>query len=128
MNLKFLKKSDLILVAVIVLLCAAFLVPKYLGVKSNLTAVIYKDGEIVEQINLSSVTESYEIDLECMPEAKLTVEPGCIYYSYADCPDKLCVNTGRLSRAGDTAACIPSKTLVVLVGDKEANSPDVITY
>lgn len=128
MELKFLKKSDFILIAVIAIICAAFLIPKYFGDKGTLTAVIYKDGEIIEQIDLSSVSTKYERDLKCTPEAKITVEPGCIYYSYAECPDKLCVNTGKLSHAGDTAACIPSRTLVVIEGQKDASAPDVITY
>lgn len=129
MNLKFLKKSDLILVAALLVICAALLLPKYFGkADSALTAVVMKDGKVIETIDLSAVTETYEYDLECSPEAKLTVGPGFISYSYAECPDRLCVNTGRLTRAGDTAACLPSKTLVVIEGAKDKDAPDVITY
>lgn len=129
MNLKFLKKGDLILLVVLVVACIAVLIPKYL-VKSDepLTAVIIKDGVETERIDLSLVTESYEYDLQCDPEAKLTVENDCIYYSYAECHDKVCMNTGKLTKVGDTAACLPSRTIVVIEGTKDADAPDIITY
>ena len=129
MNLKFFKRNDLILVAVLLIICAATLLPKYFSKESQtLTAVVMKDGKVIQTVDLSEVSESYEYDLQCEPEAKLTFENGCVYYSYAECRDKLCVNTGRLTRAGDTAACLPSKTLVVLEGEKAEGDPDIITY
>lgn len=128
MNLKFLKKSDIALIIVLLIVCIATLLPKYLSKSDNLTAVVLRDGSEIERIDLSQVTEEYEIDLECEPKAIITVGPNYIFYSYAECPDKLCVNTGKLTHAGDTAACIPSKTLVVLEGEKSSDSPDVITY
>lgn len=129
MNLKFLKKSDIILIALLLIICLALLLPKYLGGKDDkLTAVIMKDGAVIETIDLSTVTEEYEYDLKCSPEAVITVCPNCVYYSYAECHDKLCMNTGKLTKAGDTAACLPSKTLVVLEGSKDKDAPDAITY
>ena len=128
MNLKFLKKSDILLIVVLLLLCGLIALPKYLNQSSSLVAVVKKDGVEIARIDLSSVTESYEYDLECEPKAKLTVEKGCIYYSYAECHDKICVNTGKLDAAGDVAACIPSKTLVIIEGVKDGDAPDIITY
>lgn len=129
MNLKFLKKSDIILIVLLLVTCVALLLPKYLGNKdSKLTAVIMRDGVVIESVNLSTVTESYEYDLGCSPKAIITICPDCVYYSYAECHDKLCMNTGKLKKAGDTAACLPSKTLVVIEGEKDKDAPDAITY
>jgi len=129
MNLKFLKKSDIILVAVLLIACVALLLPKYLGNKdTKLTAVIMRDGVVLESVDLSTVEEPYEYDLDCSPKAVITICHDCVYYSYAECHDKLCMNTGKLKNAGDTAACLPSKTLVVLEGTKDKNAPDAITY
>lgn len=129
MNLKFLKKSDIILVTLLLITCAFLLIPKYFGkAEGKLTAVIMKDGVVIETIDLSTVTEEYQFDLQCSPEAVITICPDCVYYSYAECHDKLCMNTGKLRKAGDTAACLPSKTLVVLEGEKDKDAPDAITY
>lgn len=129
MNLKFLKKSDIILIAVLLITCFSLLLPKYFGeTTGDIKAVIMRDGIVIEEIDLSTVTESYEYDLHCSPKAVITITPNCVYYSYAECHDKLCINTGKLTKVGDTAACLPSKTLVVLEGTADKEAPDAITY
>lgn len=127
MDKKFLKKADVILILAIVIICGIFFISKQMS-STPVEAVIYKDGTEIERINLSSVKESYEYDLGCTPKAVLTVSKGSICYSYAECHDKLCVNTGKLTKVGDTAACLPSKTLIVLEGVKSSDAPDVIAY
>lgn len=127
MDKKFLKKADVILILAIVIICGIFFISKQMS-STPVEAVIYKDGTEIERINLSSVKESYEYDLGCTPKAVLTVSKGNICYSYAECHDKLCVNTGKLTKVGDTAACLPSKTLIVLEGVKSSDAPDVIAY
>ena len=124
---KFIKKADILLIILLLAICAALLIPKYIN-KSQVKAVIYKDGKIVKEISLSDVKEPYEFDLGSTPKAKLKIENGSIYYSYAECHDKICINSGKLSKPGDTAACLPSKTLVVIEGEKDNESPDIITY
>ena len=124
---RFIKKADIILIVLLLLVCAVLLIPKHFR-KAQAKAVIYKDGRVVKEIDLSSVREPYDFDLDCTPKATLRVENGCIYYSHAECHDKLCVNSGKLSKPGDTAACLPSKTLVVIEGEKDGEAPDVITY
>ena len=36
----------------------------------------------------------------------------------ADCPDKLCVLQGKISRSGQTIICLPNKTMVTIKGGK----------
>ena len=124
---KFIKKADILLVLLLLVISAALLIPKYID-KSRVKAVIYKDGKVVKEIDLSAVKEPYEFDLNSTPKAKLRVENGSIRYSYAECHDRLCINSGEPSKPGDTAACLPSKTLVVIEGEKDSEAPDVITY
>lgn len=124
---KLIKKADIILIVLLLLVCAALLIPKQFD-KTPVKAVVYKDGKVVKEIDLSSVKEPYDFDLGSTPKAVLKVENGSICYSYADCHDKLCINSGKLSKPGDTAACLPSKTLVVIEGEKSSDEPDVITY
>ncbi len=52
----------------------------------------------------------------------LRIEPGRIRVLEADCPDKVCVTTGWLSRPGQMAACVPGRLLVRVV---QADDPDV---
>lgn len=123
----FIKKADVILFVVLLIICAVLILPSKLS-STPTTAKIYSGGQLIKSINLNEVKESYTISLDCTPKVEITVEPNCIYYSKADCPDKLCKNCGKLSHPGDTAACLPSETLIVLEGQKDKNQPDALTY
>lgn len=51
----------------------------------------------------------------------IRVEPGRIRVLEADCPDRVCVVTGWLSRPGQIAACVPGRLLVRLVASPEGD-------
>lgn len=118
-----LKKGDIAVIATVLALCAAMLIPRF--IHSGVTAVIYVGGEEYRRINLS---ESAELTLEpdTDPAVVIKVSGGAIYFESADCPDKLCVKTGKLSSAGDTAACLPAGVVITLEGSDD-NLPDAIT-
>lgn len=42
----------------------------------------------------------------------------------SDCKDKICVNTGYLTKSGQAAVCVPNGISVILSGEGEA---DVVT-
>lgn len=125
---KLFKKADFALILVFCLLCAAMFLPRIVG-SDNLTAKIYKKGVEIHSINLNTVVTGYTIDLESDPAGVVLVEKNAIGYIEADCPDKLCVNAGMLTRRGQTAVCLPAKTVIVVTGGKKSKDlPDVITY
>ncbi|MBQ2963799.1 MAG: NusG domain II-containing protein [Clostridia bacterium] len=123
---KLLKPIDLILIAVLVLGCAGFSLYTKHSTKSA-TAVIYIDGEIYQKTALEAVEKPYELTLPCSPKATLLIENGAVSFCKADCTDKVCVNTGRLTKRGDTAACLPAK-VVVVIENGEKNEVDAIVY
>lgn len=71
-------------------------------------AVISKNGESLYKIDLSSVTESYTIDLD---GNVIFVENGYISMKSADCPDKLCIKQGKISEIG-SIVCLPNKVII----------------
>ena len=111
---RFFSKWDALLIAVTAILCLLLLWPR--GEMDGVTADVYVDGEVIHHITLSNVSAPYEIPLETDPPAVLFVEPGRIRYQSAGCPDKVCVRSGWLNRPGDTAACLPGRSMVVLSG------------
>ncbi|MBQ2732986.1 MAG: NusG domain II-containing protein [Clostridia bacterium] len=46
----------------------------------------------------------------------LVIENGEAYLRYADCPDKVCVNTGKIRYEGQTIVCLPNKLSVTVRG------------
>ena len=123
---KLLKPIDLILIAVLLLGGIGFSVYTKHSTKSA-TAVIYIDGEIYRKTELEKVDKPYELTLPCSPKATLLIENGAISFCKADCTDKVCVNTGKLTKRGDTAACLPAK-VVVVIENGEKNEVDAIVY
>ncbi len=123
---KLLKPIDLILIAVLLLGGAGFWFYTGHSTKSA-TAVIYIGGEIYQKIELEKLEKPYELELPCEPKATLLIENGTVCFYEADCSDKVCVNTGKLSKRGDTAVCLPAG-VVVTVENGEESQVDVIVY
>lgn len=53
------------------------------------------------------------------------IEDGCAYVWQADCPDQVCVHTGRLTHDGETAACLPAGVILTVEGGDDS-SPDAV--
>lgn len=123
MKTKLIRKGDIAVILAILLVAAVlwFFQTRH---TDKLEAVITVNGETVETIDLASVKKKTTFELDTEPEVVIAAENGAIYFESADCDDKLCVNCGRLSRKGDTAVCLPAKTVVTVSG----SDLDVLTY
>ena len=52
----------------------------------------------------------------------IIIENGKVYMAEADCPDKLCINQGKISKANQCITCLPNKiTVTVKSEDKEVD-------
>ena len=115
MNLKFIKKGDIIIVAVILLAAAVFAFWSNSKTES-VQAVITVDGETVKTVDLANIKEKFTFIPATDPRVVITAENGEIRFESAECEDKLCVACGNLSKHGDTAVCLPSKTVITITG------------
>lgn len=122
MNIKLIKKGDILLVAAIAVIAGIFFLWQSFNSES-LTAVITVDGEVVQTVNLSAKEEKIIIP-DTQPKVKIVAENGKIRFDYAECEDKLCVSCGNLEKKGDTAVCLPSKTVITVAG----SDVDAVTY
>ena len=105
------KPLDIILIIAVAAVCTVlFFAGKGGGER---TAVIYVDGEVVREIELNRAPDE-TFTLDTKPVVTLKVENGCIYFTDAKCPDRTCEKSGKLKNSGDTAACLPAKTVVTV--------------
>ena len=83
-------------------------------------ARIILDGELVEVINLSEVSEPYTFVVECETGINvIAVENGRIRVSEADCPDGSCIHQGWISGGSTPIVCLPHSLVIELTrGDK----------
>jgi hypothetical protein len=55
----------------------------------------------------------------------IVYEAGRIRFAAADCPDKVCVRTGWISRSGQIAACVPGHLIIKIEGSgSQPTGPD----
>jgi hypothetical protein len=57
---------------------------------------------------------------------QVTSENGEIYIEESDCPDKVCVRSGRISKSGEGIICAPNRVAIKINGEK-GNLPDAMT-
>lgn len=115
MEIKLFRKTDIIVIVAIIAAALAF---AFHGASKSddPQAVITVDGEIIERIDLSSVKEKIVITPDTEPKVVIVAENGEIRFDYAECEDKLCINSGSLKKGGDTAVCLPAKTVITVMG------------
>ena len=107
------KRNDFLLLCLILAVSLLLLFGFWLvsTLRDAETVVVEVDGEVYAELPLDRDTV-----LEIVTDDgsnTLVIENGEAYISEADCPDLVCVRTGRLS-ATRSIACLPHRVLVYL--------------
>ena len=111
------KKTLIFTVIFAALVVVGLLLYIALGSTGGNVAVISLDGEIYEKIDLSRVEAAYDIEIKTQYGMNIVhVQPGAIGVSYADCPDKVCVNRGSITGGGIPIACVPHRLVISIEG------------
>ena len=113
MERKLLGKHGAALIIITVMVIAVLTAYKYTRAKTSLTAVVTSDGAEKREFTLDN-------------GIVIAAENGEIWVESSPCKDKICMRTGKLCRAGESAVCVPLKTVVSIKGTTE--NIDVITY
>lgn len=122
--MKFFRKTDLIIIAIIVALAGCgLLLRNILADDEGIRAEIYYYSQLLEVVDLEK-DKGKEIVIPQNNNVVIRVdEEGKIAFISSDCPDQVCVKTGKLHRAGEYAACLPNGVIVKIV-KKGEGSPD----
>ena len=111
------KKRDIVLAAVLLILgITGVLIVKY-GLKSGNTADEYIDDKLVQTIDMS-VDDEYTFQTD-KGSNTVEVRNGAVSMKSADCPDKVCVRMGTKNRNGETITCLPHKLVIEVHGGQE---------
>lgn len=115
---KWFSKSDIFLI--IGLLAAAFLTMLFYsinwGEREAVKAEILLNGKVVKEVSLEKDTI---FSIHERENVVFEVKDGKIRISESDCPDKICVHTGFISRPMQTAVCLPNAISVRITGEDE---------
>lgn len=113
--MKFAKKTDILIIFIIVVLSAAVILGyKYFIPKHDTYAEIYYKSELIEIIPLDGTIRTFTVPNS--PSVKFTTyDDGSIAFTSSDCKDHICIKAGRLSYPGESAACLPNKVILKII-------------
>lgn len=78
---------------------------------------IYKDGKLYTSLKIN---ESKTIVIKDKEDYNIVVvENGKVYMKDANCKDKVCVNSGIITGAGQSIICLPHKIVVEITGERK---------
>ncbi len=110
------KKRDIILIASILVIAIAFFLIVELTKEEGAGVVVKVDGQEVAEYSLSA-DGTYPLN---GGTNILVIENSKAYLTDANCPDKLCVHQGKISRTGEVITCLPNKLTVSVFGAEES--------
>ena len=120
-------KRDIILVlSMVIIAAAAFLIINFAVKKDGSYAVIKVDGNVIKTLDLNSGETTIEVNGYQGGVNKVVINDGKVSMTEADCPDELCVKTGKISRVGETIVCLPQRVVVEIKGSQDDDSIDSV--
>ena len=122
---RYFTKNDILLIAALLLLSGALMLVLLLSQKHGSTVVISVDGKDVKSFSLYEDTR-FVIDGYHGGSNVLVIENGEAYLESASCPDKLCVNMGKISKVGQSIICLPNKVVIEIRGDSSEEEYDAV--
>ncbi len=113
-----------LLMLILISIVASYLINQwYAG--DNMVLEISRDGESIQQIDLSTVTtKQIKITSQDGHYNIVEIKDGQARVKEADCPNQICVKTGWLSKPGQTSFCAPNRLMITITGRK--NQVDTI--
>ena len=113
------RKNDIILAAVLVVIAALIWLFIYMARSEGAYVLVTVDGEVFGEYPLDTDTEIRRGDDESYNI--LVIKDGSAAITEASCPDKLCVNQGKISYDGQSVICLPNKVVVEVRGGEKSD-------
>ncbi|MBN1572580.1 MAG: NusG domain II-containing protein [Deltaproteobacteria bacterium] len=107
------KRSDIIFIVIcVVLIATAFVFFKSISANAGRTVVIEEGNEV---FGTYPISEDRVIEVTgILGVSTVVIEDGEVYMKDSPCPNKVCINMGRISKKGDTIVCIPNRIYITI--------------
>jgi len=81
------------------------------------SAVVLQDGRTILELSAVELSGTGERTLTANDyHYTIVYDHGRIRFSQADCPDRICVQSGWISREGQIVACVPGRLILKIQG------------
>ncbi len=124
----FFKKADIALAIALLLLGGAVFALLQSGREAGAFAVVTVDGT---EWGVYPLSEDRAIDIETpFGRNVLRIEGGAARIEDADCPNRDCVEKGRISQTNQIILCLPHKLAVTIRSEADSGkeAPDAVSY
>ena len=109
------KKRDIILALVLILLGIVCYGVIRLGQKKGSQVIIYEDQKEIGRYDLNTDTTK---EIQTAKGINiLEIKNGMAYVTEADCPDQVCIRMGKIAKTGENIVCLPHKLVIQVEGD-----------
>ena len=114
---KFLTPRGLLLCGALLLLCGALALGLSLSPRGTV-AILEREGQtlLTQELSLLSGTQTHTVQGAGGIQLTVELSPQGAAVVSSTCPDQTCVKTGRLTRAGESAVCLPAQVVLRLEG------------
>lgn len=113
--------DGVVIAAVLLAALLLFLLPLLYG--RGQVAVVRVDGEEAARLPLD---RDAELPIENNGyHLTIAVENGAVFVREADCPDRVCQHTGKISKRGSSIVCVPAG-VTVTIGKGGENDADFV--
>jgi len=106
-------RYDILLISLLLVLSLTILLAVSLTRKEGARVEVLLDGELLAEYSLFEEGE-YELN---GGTNVLVINGGEAYLTYADCPDRTCINTGKIRFVGESIICLPNKLAITVKGE-----------
>lgn len=117
---KLITKKDFILVLIVLVVGFAGLILANSSDEGK-TATIKVDGKVVETILLDGGNRTFAYN-----DVVICLDNGEIFVKASKCADKVCMRSGKISKAGEGIICAPNRVSIEIDGEN-TDLPDALT-
>lgn len=119
MNEQYLKirKSDIILAAVIVVICITAAVLPFLFSSEGEVVRIYVAGQLYAEKSLS---EDSVTSVDGLMD--VVISGGNVHVENSVCPSGVCEHSAPIGRSGDSIICLPNRIMIKISGEGETDA------
>lgn len=112
--------GDAVIILVVLALAVGIAAPWIREPMNTLYCEVRQDRETVRSVKLAEgYVETFTVENAHGGQNTIEIDGKRVRISTATCADAVCVQTGWLTRAGQSAVCLPNRVIVKLTGAKQ---------
>lgn len=111
-NRKRITLYDVVIILALIISSVMMMIVKTSDNISDLQVEVRKGGKTVYTAELNDVDTACKVCVDTEYSIELLIENDGVSVVHSDCSDKVCVNTGKISRTGQTIVCLPARVAI----------------